>query len=291
MNSTKVDPLPDRPLFHYTSLDGLLGIVKHHCLWATHIAHLNDSSELDYAVDLLKRKVSNVLREHDPSIGDRECLEQLQQWLTDRWPQNNLLFTCSFSEAGNLLSQWRAYCPPTGGVSLGFRPDELISCADLQGYQLVRCVYDRDVQQSLVDAWLKHVMATKDDQGQPLTQAHPTQSLYAHFRAHEEQFLQIATRIKNPAFAEEREWRLVSKASKDLRDPRLRFRVGRSRLVPYVEFTPPLQDHSRMSFYTVYVGPAQDPGLAFESVSTYMIHSNAKSSKGVQASGIPLRSW
>ena len=291
MASDPINLIPAIPLYHYTSLDGLLGIVNNKCLWATHIAHLNDSTELDYAVELLKSHINNILWEHDPSAGDRKCLEQLQQWLSHRTLQSHLLFTCSFSEDGNLLSQWRAYCPPSGGVSLGFDPAELLSSADHQGYQLTKCVYDQQIQQSLVESWLTQVVATKDDQEEPPNKAHPTQSLYAHFREHQDRFLQIAARIKNPAFSEEREWRLISKASQNLQDPRLRFRVGRSRLIPYVEFIPPSQEGTRASLTTVYVGPAQDPNLSFESISTYLIHSNARVRKGIRASGIPLRSW
>jgi len=59
--------LPARPtiqtVFHYTSQEGLLGIVQSESLWVTSIRHLNDSTELEYAVELtramLLRKVED----------------------------------------------------------------------------------------------------------------------------------------------------------------------------------------------------------------------------------------
>ena len=291
MNSMPADPIPVYPLYHYTSLDGLLGIVKYKRLWATHVAYLNDSTELDYAVRLLRSHINNVLLEHEQADDDRDCLSQLHQWLSDSWVQNNLLFTCSFSEAGNLLSQWRAYCPPAGGVSLGFQPDQLLASADLQGYQLTKCVYDRELQQTLVEDWLRSVLSTKNDKQQSLQQAPPSQSWYSHFRSFEERFLNIAARMKDPAFSEEREWRLISKSSKNLLEPGLRFRAGKSRLIPYIEFSAPLDQNERLSLRKVYVGPAQDHNLSFQSISMFLTNSGARITKGVQASGIPLRTW
>jgi len=37
---------PDRILYHYTRLDGLLGIVKSKSLWASNIYYFNDASEI-----------------------------------------------------------------------------------------------------------------------------------------------------------------------------------------------------------------------------------------------------
>jgi hypothetical protein len=284
-------PISTQPLHHYTSLDGMLGIVRNKCLWATHIAHLNDSTELDYAVELLRGRINQTLWEDEPAADDRKCLEQLLQWLGNRELQNTLLFTCSFSEEANLLSQWRAYCPASGGVSLGFDAAELLAAADSQAFQLTRCVYQPEEQRILVEAWLREVLATKADKEEPPSQAHPTQSFFAHFRSYVTGFLQIAARIKNPCFSEEKEWRLVSGGTKSLKDPKLQFRAGKSRLIPYVEFTPPTQAGSRLSLRTVYVGPAQDPNLSFESIATFLTHSDVRVSKGIRASGIPLRSW
>ena len=42
-------------LYHYTSASGLKGIVESGTLWATDVLHLNDSSEISYAVELIRR--------------------------------------------------------------------------------------------------------------------------------------------------------------------------------------------------------------------------------------------
>src|SRR6185437_8828799 len=40
-------------LFHYTTADGLKGIVEQNCIWATAAAYLNDASEIEYGCTLL----------------------------------------------------------------------------------------------------------------------------------------------------------------------------------------------------------------------------------------------
>ena len=40
------------PLFHYTDMAGLLGILRTETIWFTSIFHLNDPSELAYGIDI-----------------------------------------------------------------------------------------------------------------------------------------------------------------------------------------------------------------------------------------------
>jgi Protein of unknown function (DUF2971) len=291
MHEPALDPLPETPLYHYTSLDGLLGISATKSLRATHIAHLNDSREITLAVELLEGVVRQRLLLPDVGLEDRKCLGQLSEWLGHRFLLDHLLFTCSFTEAGNLLSQWRAYCPPSAGVSLGFHAEELLHAADVQGFQLVKCIYDRDLQTLLVNDWLDLVLATKDDKQEPPSKSHPSQSYHAHFRAHEESFLQVAARMKHSGFSEEREWRLVSKVGRDLRDPKLKFRAGKTRLIPFVEFEPPLTEGRSLSLRHVYIGPAQDHNISFSAIALFLTNSGAQVSLGIRACGIPLRNW
>jgi hypothetical protein len=291
MQESVLDPLPEDPLYHYTSLDGLLGISDTKSLRATHIAHLNDSHELTLSIELLEGAVKQRLQEPDLRPEDRKCLNQLSEWLGHRFLLEHLLFTCSFTEAGNLLSQWRAYCPPSAGVSLGFEAQELLGAADAQGFQLVKCIYARELQILLVNEWLNRVLATKDDKEDPPFKSHPSQSYHSHFRVNEETFLQIAARMKHSGFSEEREWRLVSRVGRDLRDPKLKFRAGKTRLIPFIEFELPLTQGGALSLQHVYIGPAQDHNISFSAIASLLTNSGAKVSHGIRACGIPLRNW
>lgn len=289
MTRQALDQIPDIPLYHYTSLDGLLGILGSKTLRATHIAHLNDANELTLAVDLLEGAVRQRFQAPEVPAEDRKCLGQLLEWIEHRFLLEHLLFTCSFTEAGNLLSQWRAYCPPSAGVSLGFHASELLAAADSQGFQLVKAIYDRDLQLLLVNEWLDVVLATKQDKED--SKCHPSQSYHPHFRDNEEAFLQVAARMKHRGFAEEREWRLISKVGRDLQDPKLKFRAGKTRLIPYIEFVPPMTREHTTSLCHVYIGPAQDHNISFSAIASFISNSRTRVTRGIEACGIPLRNW
>jgi len=59
------------------------------------------------------------------------------------------------SEAGDLLSQWRAYGAGGGGVSIGFQAEVLSKIADDQKFSRVECQYSAETQLELVDKILK----------------------------------------------------------------------------------------------------------------------------------------
>jgi hypothetical protein len=50
-------------LFHYTTLEGLRGIIQSHSLWATHYSHLNDSTEITFVQQALMAPVAARLLE------------------------------------------------------------------------------------------------------------------------------------------------------------------------------------------------------------------------------------
>jgi hypothetical protein len=48
----KAEERPLGPLNHYTTLEGMLGVIKSGAIWASDVRYMNDSSELDYAATL-----------------------------------------------------------------------------------------------------------------------------------------------------------------------------------------------------------------------------------------------
>ena len=55
--------IPEKPLFHYTSLKGLHGIVTSESIWATHYMFLNDSTEYTYGIGLAKTMLKKFIKE------------------------------------------------------------------------------------------------------------------------------------------------------------------------------------------------------------------------------------
>src|SRR5437016_3144985 len=102
-------------LYHYTNLRGLEGILRSRTLWATHIQHMNDRSEYLHFADMAVGKLKDILsRRTEP-----EFIRELKNTIKNVKALDPLVFVLSLSEAGDLLSQWRAY----GEFAIGFRTD------------------------------------------------------------------------------------------------------------------------------------------------------------------------
>jgi hypothetical protein len=92
--------------------------------------------------------------------------------------------------------------------------------------------------------------------------------------------------VKNPAFSEEREWRLttVAAGSSSLD---LKFRRGAFTIVPYLETD--LRSNSPSFIKEIIVGPGPNAKLDFAAVQT-LVHSR-KLGIAVRQSEVPYRNW
>lgn len=120
---------PTDVLYHYTSLDAIDGIVGSKSLWATDIRYFSDAAEMRHTVELLRFEIGQRI---DQKGSNAKMLGQFREWLSHRLTAGHMLFVASFTANGNLLSQWRGYCPHGRGISLGFNPELIYNCAEIQ---------------------------------------------------------------------------------------------------------------------------------------------------------------
>ncbi|MGA8151521.1 MAG: DUF2971 domain-containing protein [Terriglobales bacterium] len=179
-------------LYHYTSAEGLEGIIKRKELWATDIRFFSDSSEFQYTIDLA-RELSSQRTEN---LEKRVLREILQYKETDTT-------FCAFclSEEGDLLSQWRGYCPREGGCSLGFSGAAMRLSLLQQGYWLERCEYDCETQRDRVNELLNRAMRDfhQRDTGDGPVANRAKPIVPGFVRA----LSRVAATLKHPAFSEE----------------------------------------------------------------------------------------
>jgi len=271
---------PGGLLYHYTSFDGLLGILRSGKLWASSIHHLNDAREITFALDKFAEIVKEEI-EREPGRFDKDTLTGLARVIdslrlvTARVGlQMNIVyeFVATFSEDGDLLSQWRGYCPGYGGVSIGFNPQELRSLGDRHGFDLGPCRYDEAGQTKLLRDLMEQGAVFAHDQpevGYDGIAPEITRALYGHYNilwpVHP-QLLQVAAIIKHPGFKEEKEWRLVSKpgAANSLE---LDFRASPTTIVPYLSI-PLARDEgdTTLPIDKIVVGPGPQQRLTMVSV-------------------------
>jgi hypothetical protein len=271
-------PKTDR-FFHYTSLGAMLSIVDERCLWATDIRYSNDAAEIGQ----LRKALFNAV--HRRSVPSSDAALQFQQWLTDHFDGD--VFAVSFSVQGDLLSQWRAYCPPTKGISLGFRPDEIISVAKAQSFGVGQCIYDQKDQDSIATEAVDVVLSLAAQVGKD-PKRHPSQSYHTVFFGVRDPLLRIAALFKHVAFKEEYEWRAVSPVITNYVGTNIQYRQGNSMLIPFLRFRPS-GANANASLDTVILGPTPHVNLAAQAVSSCL--AGHGESAAVFAPSIPYRTW
>ena len=69
--------MPPEILYHYTSQDGLIGMLNTKTIWASKIHYLNDSKEFALALDLASDELTKRINAAT-SQGDRSRLELLR---------------------------------------------------------------------------------------------------------------------------------------------------------------------------------------------------------------------
>jgi hypothetical protein len=273
-------------LYHYTTQAGFIGILESDSIWATKIHYLNDSSEYELALAIGRDVLSGLLKS-EPNEQRQEKITCLLENLDTIESMN--ICVCSFSEHGDLLSQWRAYGGNAGSYALGFHTAHILEQAKEQHFTLVKCVYDEQQQRALVERLVEeslqqdfNVFHSHIDPKDPWTIiALLTGGDFAM------KFAQLAPSIKSKEFHEESEWRLVSSRAIDVQ--RMSFRPGRSMLTPFVPFSLSARKNSYLACVTV--GPTPHTRLAKLSTQSLLAHWNAAQEVKVHESSVPYRSW
>jgi hypothetical protein len=112
-------------LYHYTTLDGLNGIIKDKKLWMSDFRYMNDSNEFWHGVGLF---LNSFLSEEHQTFFNKEnrivSTKQLFQSFIKLIASQHPAFITCFSEENDLLDLWRGY-GKKGGYSLGIKTEAL----------------------------------------------------------------------------------------------------------------------------------------------------------------------
>ena len=243
---------PTKTLYHYTNAIGLLGILEGR-IWASSAYHLNDSGEFRYATSLIAERVQQRLKAENRAVNKKydEVLYVLQEM-----PHPIQVYVASFSEEGDLLSQWLTYPRAQTGYAIGLSPQQF-DLARTDGFQLVPCVYDRQEQyrlaDAIIDAWLELSSSGEDFE-----------------RAMQENILTAAAAIKHPGFEQEAEWRLIKiEVVGAGQSKSVSFRPGRNGLVPYLR-APLTPDSECLKPASIHIGPNEDMQAATAALLTLL---------------------
>jgi hypothetical protein len=266
----------DRPpdvLYHYTSQQGLMGILGTGELWATKAYYLNDGREISHGFGLARKHLKGR------SAFDAENdMGLLLRKLYDYIDRVSLMNVCvaSFTEHGDQLSQWRGYGRPGDAYSVGFPKAYLEETWRSQMWQLRKCMYSEGEQLAaiaeVVEGAVERFLFLLEPEHNPDRFGEERLENAADVAGFEFIFalLRVAAAIKDPSFQEECEWRLISGRL----DPELiSVRQGKHTLIPFHKLQLKKLESQDLS---VIVGATQYPELAIGSVSDLMNSRNLR---------------
>lgn len=101
-------------LYHYTNFAGLKGILESKRFWFTDFRYLNDPSELNYSMGLIKNQINQFSKEHERTLWVLYSI--LQQALNVY-----VIGTISFCNRKDYLPAWRWYGGDGAGFTLGIK--------------------------------------------------------------------------------------------------------------------------------------------------------------------------
>jgi hypothetical protein len=260
-------------LFHYTTQEGLVGILQEKKLWATKIQYLNDASELTRPLELGIDMIDTILQ----SVGSKKKTKEI--WLERRrelgsWKGVNLC-VASFCVDGDLLSQWRGYGAYGTAYSIGFRTEKLEEIVSHSGFQLRPCSYydEYGYKQRVQNFFIAYESKSQEPKEDAIRCV--------------VDFIKNVATMKLRCFEEEREWRIVSSEPLLYSDSNFMFRTEKSMIIPY--YAIPLKDLSSVA--EIIIGPCKHPDLVQRTVLGLCVKHGLKNIhlENIKISSIPYR--
>jgi hypothetical protein len=260
---------PPEVIYHYTDINGFLGIIASGKIWATHVSRLNDSSEYQHGIKVVADCVSSAMPTSSKPLVDK-ILSEFKKVET---------FVASYSTEHDLLSQWRSYSGGEVGYCLGLGTDGIATLDDSTPL-LEAVIYEESVAQQVISTMLKRV---DDYLGKNQFGEVEVGFLLGSVSA---TLANLACTIKHPKFREENEFRQFYQPSSNSLQLENKFRNGRFGLTPYVEI--PFIQKGRIPLKSVTISPCQDAELEMFNVET-LISNYLYENVEVLVSEIPLR--
>lgn len=106
-------------LYHYTSLNTFISMIKNREIWMSSTGSMNDRKETSYFIEMMERELS--------TYGRSDFFERVHTQI----PLNYKYAFCLSTEEDD-ASQWERYGDSAMGVCLAFKVEELYKC--LYGY-------------------------------------------------------------------------------------------------------------------------------------------------------------
>jgi len=281
----------DLKLYHYTTVEGLKGILNRRSIWLTHTSTLNDPLELKYGkqliIDILNEAINN---ENEDNI--KNLLKRLSTYVTAFDTILYQTYVACFCKTENLLSQWRSYAAQGGGYNLGLRFQSntkfyhTIDDTEENSYVILRkMIYNVNEQKELVSNYISFIIKSSKEALKSFKERDDIPEAWPFIAASEcvNIFFDLILSFKNPVFQEEKEWRLIKVMEAEHKPEILRFREISEGLIPYLEtfIFDDLEGEYTFPLFEINFGPMLDNART-KSVLELFLNKEAASSNKIK---------
>jgi hypothetical protein len=246
-------------LYHYCGVQGLKGIIEGKAIWLSDVRYCNDYMEHNW----LKEKYDEVIDclRHQSPVEFHEALAAEKANYRE-----HLAFIACFSTECDVLSQWRAYADDGAGFAIGFNLNYFNLNMSPPRYGLEESIthglfpvcYDEKNQKRQIERVIDHYRQKASPTMDPSEVKKLAEECYFNLQM-------VSITCKNPAFAEEKEWRIVYRpiiwrkaTGLEIHggNSKIDFRTSRSNLIPYFSFEFSVQRQCR-PIEKIVLGPKQ----------------------------------
>jgi hypothetical protein len=279
-------------IYHYTNSEGFIGIIDNDEIWFTHINYFNDFSEASYFRSVIDEALDELGEEgHGPEVS--LFIDSCREGIDARGVVFDVYAAC-FCERRDDLPLWRAYAQAGGGYVMCFDLNAIVAKfnAEPKARNLTVCQINYNRQQQV--AFLKSCFV-------PYVKLFERNLSWLEKESHEDVYTLIKLSLsnalvipslsfKNPAFAYEKEWRLVRIVFAEDDKPQISFRSGFRTIVPYLRIgAKDLVAHAsgRLPINEVIQGPTLDAAISGKAVREYLAARGYAVT--VQSSNVPIR--
>ena len=314
----------NKTVYHYTSPDGILSILKNKTLRFTDCQYLNDASEFVYISEPLDKEYKMVMLEYGETF--KNIVEDFNTLLQSPYTSLGVeinpkkkqsagssitfksyrYYVLCASENPDAINMWNYYSKNGiyQGYNLGIDCDHLKDCLNLNNtndqikFIEGKVIYDKKIQVEMIYKKAIDLLTIYKENANKTNDNFHESMCFNYFR--DEMFGYINKQklfFKNPAFAGEEEYRFVLQVDnrffEDKESPinkkfKLDFRVGASGIItPFIEWKFNLTDKENM-FKQITLAPMIESTLAKESFNRFLI-STVRTKINIKQSSIKLR--
>lgn len=253
-NSLKPEKLYNGLLYHYTTIEGILGIINEKALRLSDVRYMNDPSEAGgYSVQLLREFIEDEMEDEQIKLS----LKMISGILQEKG-DNDIRCSVCFSRAVDKLSQWRTYSDDKIGYCIEFDA-RLWHGFFGEKYYIWPIEYDKIRQKRIIKSVFRVAEEFKSKNNEISNKDYTMTICVALILT-----LQI---FKHPKYYEEEEVRITYSQFFDKlsKEHPIEFRVKNGLLIPYTYF-PINMD----SIKKIYIDNKPDALLAKEGLEAFL---------------------